>query len=124
MQVAIRNLSRAYNQKHAATLNVTSHFMDDVVALCPRIIVIDRCTLIHDGDLRALVKQMDPDKRVSFTTDLDNDALAKLGTVLTKGGNRITVRNPEGELPKVCGHQLGERKVGGLASENEPAEDI
>ena len=50
---------------------------------------------------------MDPDKRVSFTSDVDDDALAKLGTVLTKDGKRITLRVPERELPSVVGHLLG-----------------
>ena len=67
MQVAIRDFIRTYNQRHEATVLLTSHYMDDVVALCPRIIVIDAGKLIHDGDLRGLIKQMDPDKRVSFT---------------------------------------------------------
>jgi ABC-2 type transport system ATP-binding protein len=124
MQVAIRDFIRAYNQKHSATVILTSHYMDDVVALCPRIIVIDQGTLIHDGDLRALVKQMDPDKRVSFTSDIDSDALAKLGTVLTKEGKRITLRITERELPSVVGHLLGELKVGDLAIEDPPLEDI
>ncbi|HEX7699764.1 MAG TPA: ATP-binding cassette domain-containing protein, partial [Kofleriaceae bacterium] len=124
MQVAIRDFIRTYNQKHSATVILTSHYMDDVVALCPRIIVIDQGTLIHDGDLRALVKQMDPDKRVSFTSDIDNEALAKLGTLLTKDGNRITLRVPERELPSVVGHLLGELKVGDLAIEDPPLEDI
>ena len=124
MQVAIRDFIRAYNQKHAATVILTSHYMDDVVALCPRIIVIDQGKLIHDGDLRALVKQMDPDKRVSFTSAIDDNALAKLGTVLTKEGHRITLRVPERELTNVVGHLLGELKVGDLAIEDPPLEDI
>jgi ABC-2 type transport system ATP-binding protein len=41
MQVAIRDFVRSYNQRHEATVLLTSHYMDDVVALCPRIIVID-----------------------------------------------------------------------------------
>jgi ABC-2 type transport system ATP-binding protein len=123
MQVAIRDFIRSYNQKHSATVLLTSHYMDDVVALCPRIIVIDRGTLIHDGDLRGLVKQMDPDKRVSFTLDIDDDTLAKLGTVLTKDGKRITLRVTERELPTVIGHLL-ELEVTDLAIEDPPLEDI
>jgi len=125
MQVAIRDFVRSYNQRHSATVLLTSHYMDDVVALCPRIIVIDQGTLIHDGDLRGLVKQMDPDKRVSFTmASLDEEALAKLGTVLTKDGKRITLRVPERELPGVVGELLGKLGVSDLAIEDPPLEDI
>jgi len=125
MQVAIRDFVRSYNQRHSATVLLTSHYMDDVVALCPRIIVIDQGTLIHDGDLRGLVKQMDPDKRVSFTmATLDEEALAKLGVVLTKDGKRITLRVPERELPAVVGELLGKLGVSDLAIEDPPLEDI
>jgi len=125
MQVAIRDFVRSYNQRHSATVLLTSHYMDDVVALCPRIIVIDQGTLIHDGDLRGLVKQMDPDKRVSFTmATLDEEALARLGTVLTKDGKRITLRVPERELPGVVGELLGKLGVSDLAIEDPPLEDI
>jgi len=125
MQVAIRDFVRSYNQRHSATVLLTSHYMDDVVALCPRIIVIDQGTLIHDGDLRGLVKQMDPDKRVSFTMGtVDDEALAKLGTVLTKDGKRITLRVPERELPTVVGELLGKLGVSDLAIEDPPLEDI
>ncbi|MEO8549063.1 MAG: ATP-binding cassette domain-containing protein [Kofleriaceae bacterium] len=126
MQVAIRDFVRSYNQRHEATVLLTSHYMDDVVALCPRVIVIDQGTLIHDGDLRKLVKQMDPDKRVSFTlgAPVDDDALAKLGTVLAQDGVRITLRVSESELPAVVGHLLGTLKVTDLAIEDPPLEDI
>jgi len=89
------------NARHEATVLLTSHYMDDVVALCPRIIVIDAGRLIHDGDLRGLIKAMDPDKRVSFTlTDGAGDVeLARLGSVLARDGQRITLRVPERELP-------------------------
>ncbi len=126
MQLAIRDFVRDYNQRHEATVILTSHYMDDVVALCPRIIVIDAGKLIHDGDLRGLIKTMDPDKRVSFTlTDgTGDDDLAKLGTVLARDGARITLRVAERELPGVVGHLLGPLRAADLAIEDPPLEEI
>jgi ABC-2 type transport system ATP-binding protein len=126
MQVAIRDFVRSYNQKHEATVLLTSHYMDDVVALCPRIIVIDAGTLIHDGDLRQLIKTMDPDKRVSFTlTDgIGEEELARLGTVLLRDGQRLTIKVPEREIPGVVGQLLGPYKVADLAIEDPPLEEI
>ena len=126
MQVAIRDFVRSYNQRHEATVLLTSHYMDDVVALCPRIIVIDAGKLVHDGDLRALIKTTDPDKRVSFTltapvSDLE---LAKLGTLLSREALRITVRVTERELPGVVGHLLGTLKAADLAIEDPPLEEV
>ncbi len=126
MQLAIRDFVRDYNQRHEATVLLTSHYMDDVVALCPRIIVIDQGKLIHDGDLRALVKQTDPDKRVSFTlvTPRADDELVKLGAILKREGQRATLRVGEKDLPAVVGHLLGEWKATDLAIEDPPLEEI
>jgi ABC-2 type transport system ATP-binding protein len=126
MQVAIRDFVRSYNQRHEATVLLTSHYMDDVVALCPRIIVIDQGKLIHDGDLRQLIKTMDPDKRVSFTlvNGVTDEDIGKLGTVLTREAQRVTVRVSEKELPNVVGHLLGTLKAADLAIEDPPLEDV
>jgi ABC-2 type transport system ATP-binding protein len=126
MQVAIRDFIRSYNQRHEATVLLTSHYMEDVVALCPRIIVIDEGKLIHDGDLRQLIKTMDPDKRVSFTLTAPVDAseIDKLGTLITRDGQRITLRVTERELPNVIGHILSTLKAADLAIEDPPLEDI
>lgn len=126
MQVAIRDFVRTYNQRHEATVLLTSHYMDDVVALCPRIIVIDEGALIHDGDLRQLIKARDPDKRVSFTASgpVDEAALAKLGTTLANDGKRVTLRVAEREIANVIGYLLGAMRAQDLAIEDPPLEDI
>jgi viologen exporter family transport system ATP-binding protein len=126
MQLAIRDFVRSYNQRHEATVLLTSHYMDDVVALCPRIIVIDQGKLIHDGDLRQLIKTMDPDKRVSFTltAPVADDELARLGTVLARDGSRLTLRVPERAIPSVVGHLLGQLHAADLAIEDPPLEEI
>ncbi len=127
MQVAIRDFVRSYNQRHEATVLLTSHYMDDVVALCPRIIVIDAGVLIHDGDLRQLIKTMDPDKRVSFTLTtaaLGDDELAKLGTLVAREAGRITVKVAEAQIPSVVGYLLGTLKAADLAIEDPPLEEI
>ncbi|MBA3539966.1 MAG: ATP-binding cassette domain-containing protein, partial [Deltaproteobacteria bacterium] len=129
MQLAIRDFVRSYNQRHEATVLLTSHYMDDVVALCPRIIVIDRGTLIHDGDLRQLIKTMDPDKRVSFTlptavNDIMLAELAKLGAVLASDGQRVSLKVVEREIATVIGHLLGQLRASDLAIEDPPLEEI
>jgi ABC-2 type transport system ATP-binding protein len=126
MQVAIRDFVRSYNQRHDATVLLTSHYMDDVVALCPRIIVIDQGKLIHDGDLRQLIKTMDPDKRVSFTLTqpIPDDELARLGTVLARDGLRFTLRVPEREVGAVIARLLGALRAADLAIEDPPLEDV
>ena len=55
MQATIRGFIKRYNELRGATILLTSHYMDDVAALCPRVIVIDMGRLSYDGGLDALV---------------------------------------------------------------------
>ena len=38
-----------YNERYGATLILTSHYMEDVQRLCPRVIVIDKGKLVSDS---------------------------------------------------------------------------
>jgi ABC-2 type transport system ATP-binding protein len=126
MQVAVREFVRAYNQRHEATVLLTSHYMDDVVALCPRVIVIDKGRLRYDGDLRALVRQIHPEKLVSFRVAPapDDDALARLGALVSREADRITLRVPQARVREVVGHLLGPLAVTDLDLADPPLEDV
>jgi ABC-2 type transport system ATP-binding protein len=41
MQLAVREFIRKYNERHGATVLLTSHYMDDVASLCARVIMGD-----------------------------------------------------------------------------------
>jgi ABC-2 type transport system ATP-binding protein len=64
MQVTLRQFIKQYNERYNATVLLTSHYMDDVAALCPRVIVIDRGHLTYDGALGELARKVRPDKRI------------------------------------------------------------
>lgn len=66
MQATVRAFIKDYNERHGATVLLTSHYMDDVAALCPRVIVIDQGRLIYDGSLDELVRKIQPEKRVGL----------------------------------------------------------
>ncbi len=66
MQAAMRGFIRAYNERSGATVLLTSHYMEDVTALCPRVVVIDRGRLTYDGSLEALAREVRPDKRITL----------------------------------------------------------
>jgi ABC-2 type transport system ATP-binding protein len=130
MQAAMRDFIRAYNERHGATVILTSHYMDDVVALCPRVIVIDRGVLVHDGDLKALVRRIKPHKRVSITVGDGADvakidaALARLGPVERRDGVRVVIQLRESELATAVPYLLANVPVVDLSIEDPPLEDV
>jgi ABC-2 type transport system ATP-binding protein len=64
VQEQLRDFIKRYNARYEATLLLTSHYMEDVMALCPRVIVIDQGKVTYDGGIEALVKLVRPEKRI------------------------------------------------------------
>src|SRR5207302_544968 len=86
MQVRIRTFVRELNRRSGATVRLTSHYMDDIVALCKRVIVIHHGRLLYDGRLADLAERMAPYKIVAATLR-DGAAtadLSKYGEVVSR----------------------------------------
>jgi len=64
MQFRLRRFIADYNRRHGATVILTSHYMADVVSLCPRVILIHQGRLLFDGELARLAGQMAPFKLI------------------------------------------------------------
>ncbi len=65
-QSAVRNFLREYNQQHGGTLLLTSHYMADITALCPRVILIHRGELMYDGSLEGIRQRFAPYREVKL----------------------------------------------------------
>jgi ABC-2 type transport system ATP-binding protein len=94
MQRTVREFVKAYCERYGATLILTSHDMDDVSALCPRVLVIDRGALSFDGGLGELVTRLRPEKRVTvaFSEALATDVLRARASEL--GIELVSVEGP------------------------------
>jgi ABC-2 type transport system ATP-binding protein len=88
MQATVRSFIQRYNERYGATLILTSHYMEDVQRLCPRVIVVDQGKIVYDGALEDLVTRIRPDKRVSlrFSRPVDERDVASLGTIVRAPG--------------------------------------
>jgi ABC-2 type transport system ATP-binding protein len=126
MQVAIRQFVAAYNQRHGATIILTSHYMADVTALTKRVIVIDRGQLLYDGDLRQLIEQVAPYKLLSLVLREGTSprVLAPYGELESIEGVKATLRVPRGHATEVAAHLLSNIQVDDVLIEEPPVEDI
>lgn len=64
MQVAVRRFIGEWNRSHGATVLLTSHYMADIAALCPRVIVVASGQVRYDGSLDELVARYATDRHV------------------------------------------------------------
>ncbi len=126
MQVTMRDFIRRYNAERGATIILTSHYMDDVAALCPRVIVIDKGNLSFDGQLDALVHQVRPEKRVAFrlSAPVEDAALAALGKVISNRPGEAVLQVPQEAVKDVVGRALATLPVKDLTVENPPLEEV
>ena len=65
-QSKIREFVKEYNQKYNTTFLITSHYMNDIQALCKRVYVIHDGKGLYDGDFDELIDKINPLKKLIF----------------------------------------------------------
>lgn len=125
MQLAIREFIRRYNAEHGATVILTSHYMEDVAALCPRILVIDGGQLRFDGSIEALTRRIRPLRRLSVRAQLPaREALAELGSVAEIEGDRVSLDVAPERVPAVVQALLALPGAQDLSVHDAPLEEV
>ncbi|MCL2625826.1 MAG: ATP-binding cassette domain-containing protein [Cystobacterineae bacterium] len=126
MQQTIREFIRSYNEREGATLILTSHNMDDVEALCPRILVIDKGRLLFDGSVAELVAQVKPEKRIGLRFEGSSlpENLEAYGRVISAGAGEAILQLGLGEVSEVLGQLLTRFAIKDLTVENPPLEEV
>lgn len=132
MQATVRSFIRAYNETTQATIILTSHYMEDVAELCPRVIIIDKGTLRHDGRLASLIASSPLQRQVRVL--LQRSATAEDLVVIDRFGPAVTVSRREDaeitllvapdEVTAVVRDLLAALPVANLSVEDPPLEDI
>jgi ABC-2 type transport system ATP-binding protein len=128
MQGRLRRFLAEYNRRSGVTMILTSHYMADVVALCPRVILIHHGRLLYDGKLSGLAERLAPFKliRVALSGEpAENGAALPAGVdVIERENGRLTLRVARGEAPPVTAHLLKSLPVADLAVEDPPIEAV
>ncbi len=130
MQARLRRFLAEYNRRSGATMILTSHYMADVVALCPRVILIHRGQLLYDGALRGLAERLAPFKLIRMSlrnghgTDPEALALPEGAEIVDRENGRIVLRVARTEAPSITAHLLDTLPVADLSVEDPPIEAV
>jgi ABC-2 type transport system ATP-binding protein len=110
---------------------LTSHDMDDVSALCPRILVIDKGALSYDGALTGLVHEVRPEKRVHVSLEascpreiLEALAARSSAKLLSLEGASATFQVDKVRLAELTRSLLAELSVQDLEITSAPLEEV
>jgi ABC-2 type transport system ATP-binding protein len=124
MQKRIRSFVAEYNQRHGATVLLTSHYMADVEALCKRVVVIHHGRILYDGALARLADQFAAYKTIAVALENGHGDLESYGEVIHRDGDWVTLRVPKTETSLVAARLLADQSVLDLNIEDPPIEDV
>ena len=124
MQKRIRGFIAEYNRRYGATVLLTSHYMADVVALCRRVIVIHHGRIMFDGNLSGLSDRFAAYKTIEVALADGSSELGRYGDVLERDGDRVKLRVPKADTPRIAALLLSEQQVVDLTIEDPPIEDV
>ena len=128
MQSRLRSFLAEYNRRSGVTVILTSHYMADVVTLCPRVILIHHGRLLYDGDLNGLAERLAPFKLIRVALKNSQAAnhleLPPGVDVVERENGRLTLRVGRSEAPSLTAHLLNTLPVADLAVEDPPIEAV
>lgn len=105
----VRTFLAEINRVRGTTIMITSHDMDDIEALCDRVMVIDHGRIQFDGSLQTLVRHMQPRKlvRVAYAESIAARQLPPSAIVEDDEGTVIVIESAREDLSALL-EQLGQ----------------
>ena len=126
-KLAVRDFVRRLNRERGTTVILTTHDMDDVEALCSRVMVIGRGRILMDGTVAALRSRVSPERRLIVDLEDGCDSIGEMeARVVRREGHRWHLgydpaRTPTAEL---ITRIAASHAVRDLFVENPPIEEI
>lgn len=124
---AVREFVKRLNRDYEVTVILTTHDMDDIEALCERIIVLGNGHILSDSSLQDLRNSIATERRIKLELQNAPEGFAQPQTrIVSQEGNQIELAfNPEeissAELIKRI---VDEHAVSDLIVENPPIENM
>ncbi len=125
-QTNIRQCLREYNRRRGVTIMLTSHYMQDVEAICDRIIVINHGRIIFDGKLAAMMDRFAGYKilTIRFRGGAIPEGLDELGDVVDISPPNVKFRLPRGSAAKQAAQVLDRYDIEDITIEDPPIEEV
>jgi len=120
MQAQVRRFIAQVNEAMGATVILTSHYMQDIAALTPRLLIIDQGRLRYDGPRDALAQRIAPERRISVRGS--HPALVERGFREEQG--RMVADVPTGGANRVLAEVLGLLPEAELGVEEIPLDEV
>jgi ABC-2 type transport system ATP-binding protein len=126
-KLAVRDFIRELNARRGVTVMLTTHDMDDIEALCRRVIVINHGRILFDGTLDGLRAQVSSERWLTVDLVDEHEEVADGDAeVVRREGHRVHLRfDPQRvSAAELIGRITAAHAVSDLFVENPPIEQI
>ena len=125
-QKKVREFLQDYTTRHRITTLLTSHYMQDIEALCERVVIIDHGQVFFDGALADIITRLATHKVITLTRHkgLREIDLAAFGEVQEKSDSQVRLKVPRDRIIAVSRELITALEVDDFTVEDVPIEDI
>ena len=124
-QQRVREFLRLYNSERRIVTMLTSHYMQDIEALCDRVIVIDHGKIFFDGPLSDIIDRFSGHKIISLTfSDKQERDFSALGEVVEQTPASVQLKVPRANVTDVARQLLSACSVSDINVQELPVEDV
>jgi len=124
-QKKVREFLQRYNSEHRIVTMLTSHYMQDIEALCERVIIIDRGRIFFDGPLSSIIDRFATHKILSlvFEGQVQGD-FKQFGEVVEQTPQSVVLKVPRTRVTETCRQLLGNNNVTDINVQELPVEEV
>jgi ABC-2 type transport system ATP-binding protein len=125
-QARVRAFLADYNRRSGATVLLTSHYMADITALCPRVLLIHEGQLFYDGSLSGLTERLAPSRqvRLELCDPQPSGVFSSYGALQSHEGNEVRLLVPRERLTESVARLLADFAVCDLEVSDPPIEEM
>jgi ABC-2 type transport system ATP-binding protein len=124
-QKRVREFLRIYNQEHRIVTLLTSHYMQDIEALCHRVLVIDHGKIFFDGPLDEIIDRFSGHKIVSLTFEKQATRdLSAFGEIIEQTPVSVQLKVPRAKVTETCRQLLEACHISDINVQEVPVEEV
>lgn len=124
-QKKVREFLRLYNAENRIVTMLTSHYMQDIEALCERVIIIDSGKIFFDGPLNSIIDRFATHKILSLVFEGSVEAdFAPFGEVTGRTPQTVMLKVPRARVTETCRQLLGNYNVTDINVQELPVEEV
>ncbi|KAA3598349.1 MAG: ATP-binding cassette domain-containing protein [Calditrichaeota bacterium] len=107
-QESIRKFLKEYNEEQKTTIILTSHYMDDIEALCERVVIMDNGKKQFDGKLAGVIEKYANEKIITlnFADEIEKSSLTKFGAVVSLKQSQVEIKVNRKNSTQIAGDLL------------------